>query len=141
MTGAALGIAIVVLLILLWKSWLPNVTAALAVAVGAAAIGGTFGTVQKQVTTSLADATGQLTAQLLGVAVVAVLGVGMSLWFTHDFVKGAVGRGTAVVGFFLPLTVILIPGTLGALLVSLVHLWSTTLGTLITSLTSGGSAR
>lgn len=139
MTGAALAIAIVVLIILLWKGWLPKASAALAVAVGAAAIGGTFGTTQHSVTTALANATGQLTAQLLGVAVVAVLGVAMALVFVHDFVKGSVGRGTAVVGFVLPLTVVLIPGTLGALLVSMVHLWSTTLGTLITSLT-GGSA-
>jgi high-affinity K+ transport system ATPase subunit B len=70
--------------------------------------------------------------------VVAVLGVALALVFVHDFAKGSVGRGTAVVGFVLPLTVVLIPGTLGALLMSMVHLWSTTLGTLITSLTSGG---
>lgn len=135
MTGAALAISIVVLLFLLWRAWLPKTTAVLAVAVGAAAIGGTFGTVQHRVTDSLATATSTLTAQLLGVAAVAVLGVLMSLWFAHDLVKGTVGRGTAVVGFMLPLTVVLIPGTFGALLVSMVHLWATTLGTLITSMT------
>jgi hypothetical protein len=138
MTGAALAIAIVVLLFLLWKKWLPAATAALAIAVGAAAIGGTFGSVQHRLTDALSTATSQLTAQLLGVAVASVLGVFMALWVGHDFVKSSVDRGTAIAGFFLPLTVVLIPGTIGSLLVSMVHLWSTTLGTLITSLTSGG---
>jgi hypothetical protein len=76
-----------------------------------------------------------VTAELLGVAVPAVLGVWVVLHFSHDMMpsQGA-SRMTAVMAFMLPLVGALIPGALGAFVLSTSQLVETSVSDLVNAL-------
>jgi uncharacterized membrane protein len=131
MTGVAVTIDLVVVMFLFWKKRAPHLAAILALAAGAAVVGGFLGQARQQIITALSGATSQVTLQLLGTGVSAVLGVIFVLLFMHDMSQKSASRTTIIVAFFLPLVVGLIPGPIGSLIVSLVHLVETVVGGII----------
>lgn len=135
MASVALAITATVTVFLLWRRKAPKTVALLALVVGAGLSGGAIGHLLRQLVDSLSNVTGQMTAQLIGVAVPAVLGVWVVLHFSHDMLpsQGA-SRMTAVMAFLLPLVGALIPGALGAFVLSTSHLVETSVSDLVNAL-------
>ena len=137
MTGVAVTIDLVVVLFLFWKKKAPHLAAILALAAGAAVVGGFLGQARQQIIAALTTSTNQVTVQLLGTGVSAVLGVIFVLLFMHDMAEKSASRSTIIVAFLLPLVVGLIPGPIGQLLVSLVHLVETVVGGILSGVAGG----
>lgn len=138
MVGAALAITATVAVFLLWRKKAPRLVAVLALVIGAALTGGVLGQLIRQLVRSLENVTGQLTAEMLGAAVPAVLGIWMVLHFCHDMMpQHDANRTTAFVGLTLPMVAALIPGALGAFIVSMLHVLQTSIADLVTSITGG----
>ncbi|MBO0885437.1 MAG: hypothetical protein J2P17_34900 [Mycobacterium sp.] len=140
MVGAALAITATVAIFLLWRQKAPRLAAVLALVVGAGLTGGVLGQLLQEIVRSLQNVAGQLTTEMIGAAVPAVLGIWMVLHFTHDMMNSA-SRTTAAIGLTLPMVAALIPGALGAFIVSMLHVINTGVDDLVTSLTSGRGAQ
>lgn len=139
MVGAALVITATVAGFLMWRKKAPRLVAVLALVVGAGMTGGVMGQLIRELVHSLENVTGQLTAEMLGTAVPAALGIWMVLHFCHDMMpKHDATRATAFVGLTLPMVAALIPGALGAFIVSMLHVMQTSIAELVTSITTGG---
>lgn len=135
MVAAALAITATAAIFLFWKRKTPRLVAVLALIIGTYLTGGVLGQLLHRVVHSLEEVAGQLTTEMIGAAVPAVLGIWMVLHFVHDMMpQHNAGRGTAVVGFTLPMVAALIPGTLGAFIVSMLHVLQTSVADLINSL-------
>lgn len=138
MVGLVLAITATIMIFLLWKGKAAKTTALLALVVGASLSGGVIGRVLRQLVNSLADATGQLTAELIGIAAPAVLGVWAVLHFSHDMMpKHNASRATAVVAFALPLFGALIPGAFGAFVLSMSRVIETSIADIVNAFVGG----
>jgi hypothetical protein len=128
-------IALTVAAILHWKKKAPKTCGLLALAAGVGISGGLLGHFVTKAVTWISGLVGDLTTQMFGAAVPAVLAVGALIVFIHDLWPGhKTGRMTPVLGLLLPTLAASVGGAAGSLTGSAIHMISAAIASALTTL-------
>ncbi len=122
------ALALTIAAILVWKKKTPRIAALLALAAGVGITGGLLGRFLTDAVRWMSSLVGDLTSQMLGSAVPAVLAVAALIVFVHDvWPKHTPSRITPAIGLLLPVLVASIGGAAGTLATSAIHMISSAL--------------
>jgi hypothetical protein len=133
-------IALAIAGVLMWKKKFPKLVAFLTLVAGASITGGLISGWMQATVDWISRIVGAVTSQAFGVAVPAVMTVIMVLVYVLDmWPKHTPTRITAIIGLFLPLVAVAMPGEAGSAISQFITMLGQAGGTFVTAIVGTGA--